>query len=265
MPKPTSSAPFGARSARFLAGQRVATYKPIQVSVRRLLPNIIRLAQVASLLGLNDSFLTAKARISSAQAIDELIRQFLHEVNDHHFPVFTDYWSDDETLEHPALQGWIPVKPKGFNYWYYDDPITLFMALAGLEDDPDPALDCLASDYPQFDIPWGFKLSDLAEVLARTPLDGPIEALPDLILMVTRRTGCFLLDHSPQEYDFYSDRGGSIYWSKENVDWLKADWGRAKPIHKRAWQLIDWTMAAKQERTAVLMNLVLEAHEEINP
>ncbi len=138
-------------------------------------------------------------------------------------------------------------------------------ALAGLEEDPHPALDTLETDYPQFDIPWGFSLSHLLPVLDRAPLDGHLKFLPDLIRMVTRRTGSFFLDHSPQEYDFYSDYGGSIYWSKENVDWLKADWARAKPIHKRVWQLIDWAMADKRERTAVLMRIVLEAHEVINP
>ena len=65
------------------------------------------------------------------------------------------------------------------------------MALAGLEEDPDPALDALETDYPQFDIPLGFKLSDLAPVLATTGLSEPISALPDLIRMVTRRTGTF--------------------------------------------------------------------------
>ena len=264
MPKTTSGAPRGARSARFLAGKPVVDYAPMQAEQIRLLPNIIRLAEVANLFGLDDSFLTAKTKTDSPSSVDELIRQFLREVNDYHFPVFTDYWSDDETWLSPALGSALPVKPRGFNHWYYDDPITLFMALAGLEEDPHPALDALETDYPQFEIPWGFKLSHLPPVLDRTPLDGNIEFLPDLIRMVTRRTGSFFLDHSPEEYDFYSDRGGSIYWSQENVDWLKADWARAKPIHKRVWQLIDWAMAGK-ERTAVLMQIVLEAHEVINP
>ena len=191
----------------FLIG-RVATYTPIQAEQMRLLPNIIRLAQVASLFGLDDEFLTAKAKTDSPSSVDELIRQFLREVNDYHFPVFTDYWSDDETWQNPALGGALPVKPRGFNHWYYDDPITLFMALAGLEEDPHPALDILETDYPQFDIPWGFKLSHLLPALDRTPLDGSLKFLPDLIRMVTRRTGSFFLDHSPEEYDFYSDRGG---------------------------------------------------------
>ena len=60
------------------------------------------------------------------------------------------------------------------------------MALAGLEEDPDPALDALETDYPQFDIPWGFSLSNLAPVLARTALSEPISALPDLIRIVTK-------------------------------------------------------------------------------
>ncbi len=129
MPKPASGPTIGARSARFLAGQRVATYTPMQAEQMRLLPNIIRLAQVASLFGLDDSFLTAKAKTDSPSSVDELIRQFLREVNDYHFPVFTDYWSDDDKIRHPALGGALPVKPRGFNHWDYDDPITLFMAL----------------------------------------------------------------------------------------------------------------------------------------
>lgn len=265
MPKPASGPTIGARSARFLAGQRVAGYAPIQAEQMRLLPNIIRLGRVASLFGLDEEFLTAKVKTDSPSSVDELIRQFLHEVNDHHFPLFTDYWSDDETWLSPAAEGALPVKPRGFNNWHYDDPITLFMALAGLEEDPHPALDTLETDYPWIEVPWGFKLSHLLPVLDRTPLDGHLKFLPSFIRMVTRRTGSFFLDHSPEEYDFYSDYGGSIYWSKENVDWLKADWARAKPIHKRVWQLIDWAMADKRERTAVLMRIVLEAHEVINP
>jgi len=56
-----------------------------------------------------------------------------------------------------------------------------------------------------------------------------------------------------------------MYWEAFNVQWLKADWGRAKPIHERVWELVQWAMTDQEKRTAVLMQLVLEAHEEITP
>lgn len=265
MPKTTSCTPGKARSVRFLASGRPAGPKPIKFTPLALLPNLIRLAEIANMFGLGNSFLTAKAKIDSVEAVDKLVRQFLHEVNDYHFPVQTDYWLDDETLQHPALQGWIPVKPKGFDSWHHDGPITLLMALAGLEYDPHPALDTLETEYPQFDIPWGFSLSNLLPILARMDHCSPVSALPDLIKIATRRTGSFFLDYSAAEYDFYEDRGANIYWSSENVEWLKADWARAKPLHARAWELIGWVMEDQEKRTAVLMDLVLEAHEVINP
>jgi len=154
-------------------------------------PNLIRLAEIASLFRLDKEFLCSPALINSPKAVDEFIRGFFEEVNENHFPVNTNYWSDKRTLQHPALQDWIPVRPRGFDNWHYNDPITLFMTLADLEDDPEPALDCLACDYPQFDVPWGFRLSDLAMVLDRTPLTGPLAALPSFIRMITKRTGTF--------------------------------------------------------------------------
>ncbi len=265
MPRTTSSPLRETRSARFLIEPRPTGAKPTAFTPLTLLPNLIRLAEVASMLGLDNSFLLHPAKINEASAIDKLISQFLHEVNDYHFPVQTDYWLDDETLQHPALQGWIPVKPKGFDSWHHDDPITLLMALAGLEYDPHPALDVLETEYSQFDIPWGFLLSNLPPILSRMDHCSPVSALPDLIRIATRRTGSFFLDYSAAEYDFYEDRGANIYWSSENVEWLKADWARAKPLHARAWELIGWVMEDQEKRTAVLMDLVLEAHQMINP
>ena len=251
------------RSARFLTPQRDKGCSRAQFLPLALLPNLSRLAEVCKLFGLSYSFKLLANEIDSAQSVDQLISQFLEEVNDHHFPVNTEYWSDDETLRHPALQGRIPVRPKGFDSWHYDDPITLLMTLAGLEDDPCPALDALACDYPQLYIPLGFKLSDIPPVLTRMDLSEPLGELPDLIRMVTRRTGTFFLDHSPAEYDFYENRGAGIQWSAHNVSWLKADWEIAKPIHERAWKLINWTMTKQEERTAVLIQIILSAHERI--
>ncbi|MGB0383658.1 MAG: hypothetical protein ACPGWR_02450 [Ardenticatenaceae bacterium] len=247
--------------------QRPKQTPPASQNVRRLLlRNLIRVGELASLFngGNSFTFLLRPTQIDSCEEVDELIHLFLKGVNNNHFPVSAKYWSDDETLEHPALQGWIPVKPKGFDNWHYGSPIKLITILAGIEEDPDPALNALASDYPQFDkLPWTFKLSDLPPIIEKMDLTEPLCFLTDLIRMATRRTGTFFLDHSPAEFDFYQDRGGTINWSAENINWLKADWQLAKPIHERAWQLIDWTREKEEKRTKVLMEIILATHERI--
>ncbi len=260
MLKTASCATRKTRSARFLSEQRP---KPTKLgnSNRRLLllPNLTRLAKLASWFGQDHLALDGQIKIDAISDVDELIAKFLRAVNDHYFPINTDFFSDDEDFSHPALQGTIPVRPKGFSNWHYDDPITLICLLANIEEDPHPAIDALEADYPQFDVPWEFCLSKIPAILDEMELDEPLNYLTDLINVAGRRSGTFFLDHTPEEYDFYESRGLSINWSPFNIEWLKADWKVAKPIHRRVWQLINWTMTDKDNRTTVLMELILKA------
>lgn len=265
MPKAGSGATDQTRSTRFLRGQRPKhTLRSKEGQRQASLPSLIRLAELVTLFSENDTFLHESIKIDVIYDVDDLISRFLKQVNDHYFPINTQFLSDGEEFYHPALQGVIPVRPRGFSNWHYDDPITLIMILASMEEDPHPALDALACDYPQFDeLPWNFKLSLIPLILDEMELEEPLGYLTDLINMATRRTGTFFLDHSLEEYDFYSERGASINWSSFNIEWLKNDWKRAKPIHQRVWKLIDWTMANQEKRTKVLMELIQKAWIEV--
>ena len=119
-------------------------------------------------------------------------------------------------------------------------------------------------EYPQWankPLPFGF--SRLPEIIEQMNLTEPLSFLPDLIKICASTTGSFFLDNSPANFEFYQERGAGIEWSKKNVAWLKADWERAKPIHERAWRLINWTREEKEERTAVLMEIILDAHGQL--
>lgn len=261
----TSSPANQARSARFLSGQRPKPTKLGNNASRGVfLPSLTRLGQLASWFGQDHLALDGQIKIDQISDVDQLIKRFLQGVNDHYFPINFSFFSGDEGFSHPAIRGVIPVMPKGFDNWPYDDPITLLMLLAEMEENRYPCISTLENDYPQFDVPWDFTLSQIPHILDSMELDEPLSFLSDLIKMIRKRTGTFFLDHSPSEYDSYSSRGASINWSPSGIEWLKQDWKIAKPIHKRAWQLIGWTMTDEEERTKVLMELILEAWGEAN-
>ena len=145
-----------------------------------------------------------------------------------------------------------------------EEPVQLITALAEIESGDEQALENFEMNYLESEgLPLPFRLSELPEIIKQMNLTEPFSFLPDLIKIAARRTGTFFLDNSADNFDFYQERGAGIEWSKENVTWLKADWERAKPIHERAWRLIDWTRKEKEERTAVLMEIILEAHEQL--
>ena len=260
MLEPTSRPVIETRSARFLKPTRPVSLRTV-ARIGILLPNMVRLAELIQLVFPDAKELEIPIQIDNPDMVHDLVCQFLEIVNTLYFPVKSISWHFGSL--HPALQGRIPLKPLGFDNWssQEEDPVQLMTALADVESGSDQAIENLCLDYPEFkDLPLPFGFSRLPKLIEQMNLTEPLSFLPDLIKICASTTGSFFLDNSPANFEFYQERGAGIEWSKKNVAWLKADWERAKPIHERAWRLINWTREEKEDRTAVLMGIILEAH-----
>jgi len=68
-------------------------------------------------------------------------------------------------------------------------------------------------------------------------LPEPLDALPDLILMLDHNTDNAWLDVGELTL---SEGGGYPQWHSADIAWLAEEWRRAEPILERIQRLLDW-------------------------
>lgn len=75
-------------------------------------------------------------------------------------------------------------------------------------------------------------------------LPDPLNALPDLILMLDHNTGNVWLDVGELSL---AEGGGYPQWNADDVAWLAKEWRKAQPILDRIHQLLDWQNGSHDE------------------
>ncbi|MBE2225474.1 MAG: hypothetical protein IAF02_28320, partial [Anaerolineae bacterium] len=148
------------------------------------------------------------------------------------FPVHDEIWDVD--LEGIEWRLWeIPLIPMGFDIWHdgWDDlkepsPYLLHMRYSRRDDDDTSSeRDEFADLYPDHQTPRYLEPHRLVEALRQTcaeqrrsmELAEPLDALPDLILMLDHNTGNAWLDVGELSL---SEGGGYPQWNPDDVAWL---------------------------------------------
>jgi hypothetical protein len=87
--------------------------------------------------------------------------------------------------------------------------------------------------------------------------------------MLDQNTGNAWLDVGEMSL---AEGGGYPEWSRENVEWLEAEWQKAKPVFDGVHRLLDWQDETKEEisdKLTAVRDALLEAHnrtqEETEP
>ena len=167
------------------------------------------------------------------------------------FPVHDELWEPDlEAVEWRLYE--IPVIPMGYDLWYdnWQDlkepaPYLLHMQYSRYDEDRPYRRDEFTNLYPDHQVPRTLEPEHLVETLRQIcteqsqsmALPEPLDALPDLILMLDQSTGNSWLDVG--EYAL-AEGGGYPLWSQEDVEWLAEEWQKAQPVLDRITRLLDW-------------------------
>ncbi|MCP4994665.1 MAG: hypothetical protein GY934_12895 [Gammaproteobacteria bacterium] len=173
---------------------------------------------------------------------------------------------DLETLEWRLWE--IPIMPMGIDEWYdgWDDltepiPYLLHMCHSRHEEPHPHQQDEFAQLYPDHQTPLYLEPHRLIEILRQTPLPEPLNALPDLILMLNHSTGNIWLDVGECAL---AEGGGYPTWNQENVAWLTEEWQQAEPMLEKIDNLLNWkndTSEAIAEKVTAVRTILLEAFE----
>ena len=193
------------------------------------------------------------------------VARFLRRVNTL-FPVHDDIWDVDlEVIEWRLHE--IPVLPMGFDEWYdgWDEltepaPYLLHLCYSRDEADNLHGHDEFADLYPAHQLPRCLDPHCLVETLRRMGLPEPLNALPDLLLMLDHATGNVWLDVGEIAL---AEGGGYPQWQPDEVAWLAAAWQKAQPILDRIDRLLAWqnnTPATISDKLTAVRDALLAAH-----
>ena len=185
----------------------------------------------------------------SEEDVAAAVERFLQRVNIL-FPVHDDIWDVDlEVVEWRLYE--IPLIPMGFDEWYdgWDDlkepaPYLLHMRYSRRDDDNDSERDEFADLYSDHQTPRYLEPHRLVETLGQMALAEPLDALPDLILMLDHNTGNAWLDVGELSL---SEGGGYPQWNSADVAWLAEEWRKADPILEHIQRLLDWQNQTPEE------------------
>ena len=148
------------------------------------------------------------------------------------FPVHDEIWDVDlEVVEWRLYE--IPVIPMGIDEWYdgWDDlkePLP-YLLHAQYSRDSEESPDEFTALYPAHQLPRYLEPHRLVETLRRTcaersrsmDLPEPLDALPDLILMLNHATDNAWIDVGEMAL---AEGGGYPQWRPDEVIWLAAEW-----------------------------------------
>ena len=193
------------------------------------------------------------------------VEQFLGRISTL-FPVHDEIWDVD--LEVVEWRLWeIPLIPMGFDEWYdgWDDlkepsPYLLHMRYSRCDDDTASERDEFADLYPDHQTPRYLEPHRLVETLRQMELAEPLDALPDLILMLDHNTGNAWLDVGELSL---SEGGGYPQWNPDDVAWLAEEWRKAEPILDRIQRLLDWQNNTPEEiafKLTAVRDVLLDAY-----
>jgi hypothetical protein len=201
------------------------------------------------------------------EAVSTAVEQFLKRVNTL-FPVHDEIWDVDlETLEWRLWE--IPIMPMGIDEWYdgWDDlaepiPYLLHMCHSRYEEPQSHQQDEFEQLYPDHQTPLYLEPHRLIEILRKTLLPEPLNALPDLILMLNHNTCNVWLDVGECAL---AEGGGYPTWCQENIAWLTEAWQQAEPLLQKIENLLNWkngTPAAITEKITDVRTILLAAYEK---
>lgn len=184
------------------------------------------------------------------------------------FPVHDEIWDMD--LEGIEWRLWeIPLIPMGYDIWYdgWDDlkepaPYLLHTRYSRRDDGASSGRDEFADLYPDHQTPRYLEPHRLVETLRQMELAEPLDALPDLILMLDHNTGNAWLDVGELSL---SEGGGYPQWSPDDVAWLAEEWRKAEPILDRIQRLLDWHNDVPEEiafKLTAVRDVLLDAYHQ---
>ena len=284
MPSTALSAPAFSDSARFLGAPILwdATALTVTQAEQQALHNrafcfynLRRLHELESRL-FPDAPRLAQADFNplSRRAVEQQIDLFLSRVNQELFPVVEDCGWNDWDMYPVACLTYIYHVPQGVSYDEYaygDDSafdergITdILMCLAHPElygnENVQPPYALLQKHYPGLRLPpTAFTIVGLDDVLAETTLRHPLDALPDLLRIVTASTDLIWLDYG---YEEYLESFEPEFWDNQTtVNILTEEWALALPIVERVAELTTWADVEGQEnRWQLVLDTLYRAH-----
>jgi hypothetical protein len=124
--------------------------------------------------------------------------------------------------------------------------------------------------YPTLQVPPDLDLQGLINPLRQllseeshsTSHPPELAGLPDLLQMLDHDTGNIWLDLGEASL---AEGGGYPEWSRENVEWLAAEWEQASPVLDRVMGLLTWkneSEAAITEKLSAVREALLAVHEK---
>jgi hypothetical protein len=202
------------------------------------------------------------------EAVAAAVERFLGHVGNL-FPVYDDIWDVDlDVIEWRLYE--IPVMLMGFDEWYdgWDDlkepaPYLLDIRYSRYDEDGSYRRNEFADLYPDYQVPRALEPHRLVNTLRIMTLPEPLNALPDLILMLDHSTGNSWLDVGECAL---AEGGGYPLWNREDVEWLGQEWQKARPILDGVMDLLNWKNDSPDgiaEKLTAVRDLLLEAYERM--
>ena len=201
------------------------------------------------------------------------VERFLERVNTL-FPVHDEVWDADLDAIEWRLQE-IPVLPMGYDLWVDDwrdlrEPAPYLLHMWHSRDVEEGIYRSRTFDtlYPALQVPPGLDLQRLINPLRQllseehhlTSHPPELAGLPDLLQMLDHDTGNVWLDLAEASL---AEGGSYPEWSRDNVEWLVAEWEQASPVLDRVMTLLTWkneSEAAITEKLSAVRAALLDAY-----
>lgn len=203
------------------------------------------------------------------EAVAGAVERFLARVSDL-FPVHDEIWDVDlEVVESRLYE--IPVIPMGFDEWYdgwdeLKEPSAYLLHMCHSRRDEEAGRRGrgeFAALYPDHQVPRYLEPHRLVQSLRRAALPQPLDALPDLIEMLSHCTGNIWLDVGECSL---MEGGGYPLWSREEVAWLTETWQQARPVLDKIRRLLEWQNGSPAEiggKLAAVRRALLAAYQQM--